>query len=187
MENKYQRGKIYKIVDVGYNKCYIGSTTEKLLSNRMSRHRYEYKIYKDTLQKKMASFDIFDEYGIDNCKIELIENFPCNGSEELRKREGHYIQNTDCVNRCVAGRNKEEWYWDNKEHCNKKSNENYYNNREHYLQKQKEYREKNTELVNVRQKEAFVCQCGMTYTYGHKARHLKTQKHQNYLKSLEQD
>ena len=73
MENKYQRGKIYNIVDVGYNKCYIGSTIEKLLSNRMSRHRYGYNRYKINSQKKMASFDIFDEYGIDNCKIELIE------------------------------------------------------------------------------------------------------------------
>ena len=24
-ENKYKNGKIYKIVDVGYSKCYIGS------------------------------------------------------------------------------------------------------------------------------------------------------------------
>ena len=30
MENKYQNSKIYKIVDVGYNKCYIGSTVEEL-------------------------------------------------------------------------------------------------------------------------------------------------------------
>ena len=35
MENKYQRGKIYKIVDIGCTKCYIGSTIETL-SNRMS-------------------------------------------------------------------------------------------------------------------------------------------------------
>jgi len=86
MENKYKRGKIYKIIDVGYNKCYIGSTAEKTLSNRMSRHRYDYKIYKQTLNEKMTCFDIFDEYGIENCKIELIENYPFNNIEELRKR-----------------------------------------------------------------------------------------------------
>ena len=40
--NKYQNGKIYKIVDVGYNKCYIGSTCEAL-SQRMARHRSNYK------------------------------------------------------------------------------------------------------------------------------------------------
>ena len=38
--NRYQNGKIYKITDVGYNNCYIGSTTESL-SQRMARHRKE--------------------------------------------------------------------------------------------------------------------------------------------------
>ena len=31
-------------------------------------------------------------------KIELIENYPCLGSEELLKREGFHIQNTECIN-----------------------------------------------------------------------------------------
>ena len=42
INNKYQNGKIYKITDVGYNKCYIGSTTEGL-STRMARHRASFK------------------------------------------------------------------------------------------------------------------------------------------------
>ena len=36
--NRYQNGKIYKFVDNGYNKCYIGSTIEAL-SVRMAKHR----------------------------------------------------------------------------------------------------------------------------------------------------
>ena len=40
--NKYHNGKIYQITDIGYNKCYIGSTTEGL-SLRMTRHRSCYK------------------------------------------------------------------------------------------------------------------------------------------------
>ena len=171
-------------MDVGYNKCYIGSTAEKSLSNRMSRHRYDYKIYKDTLEKKMTCFDIF-EYGIDNCKIELLENYPCSSIEELRKREGHYIQNTDCVNRCLAGRNKEGWYWDNKEHCNKKNLENYYNNREQRLRQMKEHRELNKETINAKKKISHVCECGVSYTNSHKARHLQTQRHQHYINSLQ--
>ena len=39
-------GNIYKIVVVGYNLCYLGSTCEKL-SKRMERHRADYKIYVD--------------------------------------------------------------------------------------------------------------------------------------------
>ena len=72
--NRYEHGKIYRIVDVDYNKCYIGSTCEEL-SQRMARHRREYKRYTNnpTIMKTRSSI-LFDEYGLENCKIELIEN-----------------------------------------------------------------------------------------------------------------
>ena len=38
----YQNGKIYKIWDNAYTKCYIGSTVETLAS-RMTKHRDKYK------------------------------------------------------------------------------------------------------------------------------------------------
>jgi hypothetical protein len=201
MENKYQRGKIYKIVDIGYTKCYIGSTIETL-SNRMSGHRSAYKSFSKGLNKLVSSGVLFEEFGLENCKIELIENYPCETKDELHRREGYYIQNTDCVNKLVAGRKKPEWIEANKEHLktykaqhhqknkekyNKKSSENYYNNKAHYLQIQKEYNEKNQEVVDARRKASHICDCGATYTYTHKTRHLKTLKHQNYIKSLEQD
>jgi len=37
-------GRFYKIVDVGLNLCYIGSTCAKL-SKRMERHGADYRIY----------------------------------------------------------------------------------------------------------------------------------------------
>lgn len=103
MESKYQRGQIYKIVDVGYNLCYVGSTCEKL-SQRMVRHRIDYRNKK----KKLSVAKIFDEYGVENCKIEWIEDCPCNSRKELLAREGHYIKNTECVNRNVVGRTDQE-------------------------------------------------------------------------------
>ena len=108
--NRYENGKIYKIVDVGYNKCYIGSTCESL-SQRMARHRACYNLYlKDKAkQPAMTSFSIFDEYGVENCKIELIEKYECNNKEELLKREGSHIKENECVNRCLAGRTKIEY------------------------------------------------------------------------------
>jgi hypothetical protein len=87
-ENKYQRGKIYKIVDNAYNMCYYGSTIN-MLCQRMSLHREQYK--KNIL--KCLTKKIFDEYGLENCKIELVENYPCNSRNELEAREGHYIKN----------------------------------------------------------------------------------------------
>ena len=41
---------------------------------------------------------------MENCKIELVENYACNSKEELNAREGFYIQNNECVNKLVAGR-----------------------------------------------------------------------------------
>ena len=107
--NRYENGKIYKITDVGYNKCYIGSTCESL-SKRMERHRKQYKEYiKGRMKKKTTAIDIFNEFGIENCTIELIENYPCQSKEELFKREGGHIKATECVNRqnrLQVGRNR---------------------------------------------------------------------------------
>ena len=101
---RYKNGKIYKIVDVGYEKCYVGSTCEEL-SQRMARHRQKYYFNERHGRNKHSNSRVlFDEYGVDNCKIELIEHYPCDSKEQLLRREGYHIQNTECVNRCVAGR-----------------------------------------------------------------------------------
>ena len=90
--NKYHNGKIYEIVDVGYNKCYIGSTAESL-SRRFSKHKHHYKTYnQDNAKRYCMCFDLFDEYGINNCKTELIENFESDTKDNLFTREGHHQQ-----------------------------------------------------------------------------------------------
>ena len=144
--NKYHNGKIYKIVDVGYNKCYVGSTTEKL-SMRMVRHRSDYKRYKNGKINKITSFDLFDKYGIENCKIELVENVKCETKEELLKKEGEYIRQIDCMNKLLVGRTKKEWYEDNKAEV-LNQHKNYRD--EHKMEKQETdrlYREKNYEQI----------------------------------------
>jgi hypothetical protein len=59
--------------------------------------------------------------GLKNCKIELIEYFPCNTLQELRKREGEHIKNTECVNKRVEGRTNKEYYEDNKDKIKEKA------------------------------------------------------------------
>ena len=44
MENKYQRGKIYKLV---VDDVYYGSTTETRLCRRLAKHRSNYKCWKE--------------------------------------------------------------------------------------------------------------------------------------------
>ena len=49
----------------------------------MERHRTQYNHYiKGKMKQKTTAVDIFNEFGIENCKIELIETYPCNNKEE---------------------------------------------------------------------------------------------------------
>ena len=73
--NRYEKGQIYKIVSPDFEKCYISSTCEKL-SMRMVRHRHQYNSHNKGKHGRNTSFDIFDEYGIDNCKTIWIKDTP---------------------------------------------------------------------------------------------------------------
>ena len=150
--NKYHNGKIYKIVDNTYTKQYIGSTTEKL-SQRMTRHRSDYRRHNDGRRlHKISVFDLFDEFGIDNCKIELIEYCKCDSKDELVRREGELIKNSDCVNKQIAGRTKKEYQEDKHEQI---------------LEQKREYGQRE-----------YVCElCNITLRVADKSKHEATDKH----------
>ena len=63
MTNKYSSGKIYKIEsDVG-DKIYIGSTVKKLLCDRMTGHRYDYKKWKNGDKQRIYKlYSILDKF-----------------------------------------------------------------------------------------------------------------------------
>ena len=149
--NKYEKAKIYKIESLKGSKIYIGSTVNDYLSNRMAKHRHHHKDYKLDKRAKVFVSDIFDEYGVENCFITLIENYPCKDVDELRQREKHYIKTLDCVNRCIPSRTMKEYYLDNRETI-KLASVNRYN--EHKYEK-------------------YNCDCGVIMCFGGKSRHLK--------------
>ena len=92
MENKYSKSKIYKITDANYTEFYYGSTIQALRA-RLAGHKCDYK-----RGHKCTVNDIFEKYGVQNCKIELVESFSCGSKEEMMKKEGEYLQNNICVN-----------------------------------------------------------------------------------------
>ena len=168
--NRYENGKIYQIVDVAYNKCYIGSTCESL-SKRMNRHKHNYKQYLLGKQDRLTSFYMFDEVGIENCKIELLEAYPCCNKEELQRREGHYIKNNPCVNKVVPLRTPEEWYNDNRAKA---------------LKQFQHYHENNKEAVRQRKGEKITCECGDVICRNHKRIHVQSKRHHDNLQKPEQ-
>lgn len=154
----YANGKIYKIESDLGDKIYIGSTTKEKLCQRMSHHRSDYNYWKNEKNKTyhsshIRSFDLFDEYGIDNCKITLIEICPCTSKDELHSRESHFIRTLSCVNKVIPDRSKKEYKDDNKELIREK-NKLFYNEHKDELYARhkayyKAYREKNKEKAKV--------------------------------------
>ena len=152
MSNRFQNGKIYKIVSADYSKCYIGSTCEEL-SQRMARHRRHYRLYQNGRNiSKVRTIDLFDEFGIDNCKIEWIEDYPCNSRKELEAREGHHIQSNNCVNKIIVGRTEQEYREQNRDKINEKQRTYREQNRETINEKNKAYYEENKDRLMEKQK-----------------------------------
>lgn len=98
--NTYQDGKIYKIVDNTNGDIYIGSTICSL-QKRLWGHKTDSKKRRDITSCKII---LNGDY-----KIELIENYPCNTHKELLQREQYYIDNTDCINKHNAKKDKKEY------------------------------------------------------------------------------
>jgi len=203
----YSKGKIYKIVvdtDKEY-KPYVGSTIEELC-RRFSGHLGSYRNWKNGRKKLSSCYDLFDKFGIENCKIILLEEYPCDSKMKLLMKEREWFDKIECCNRCRPKRTEEELKNENKENYQRRLELNPNYNQEHY-QKHKEqiikqhkiYREANKELISEKQKEwyqknknkiaeqhkeTFTCDCGSISTIGNKSRHERSLKHQNYLSSL---
>lgn len=115
MPKDYTKAKVYRIHSLSGDKTYIGSTTAPTLSHRFSKHKGGYKIWVKCDKKRgkgstyTTSYELFEEYGIDNCVITLLPMIgtPRN-KDELRAVERTYIESTDCVNKYIPGRTIKE-------------------------------------------------------------------------------
>ena len=103
-----------------------------------------------------TSYLLFDKYGLENCKIILLENVEAKNIDELKAREAYYIKSIKCVNKRMPLRtnkvyyteNKEniikrnlKWKEDNKDKIDKKKEENKIKLKQHKIYKKNEYYE----------------------------------------------
>jgi len=147
----YQQSKIYKIVDANEEMVYVGSTCQKYLCSRMATHKANYK----RLNNYCSSHDIFDKYGMENCKILLLENYPCNSKEELFKKEGEYIRQLNCVNKIISGRTQKEYNNDNKDKIKEIRKKYYDDNKDKLKEYRKEYYDDNRDKILGYKKEYY--------------------------------
>jgi predicted GIY-YIG superfamily endonuclease len=83
MLNIYQRGKIYSMTgDDGH--YYIGSTTQTLII-RFNQHKELSKTHDTRI------YEYCKRVGWKNITIELLEDYPCDSSEELHEREEYHL------------------------------------------------------------------------------------------------
>lgn len=132
-ENKYNRGKIYKIVSDYTDKIYIGSTCNELYK-RLSGHKRDLNSYNKGQRRYVASFELLKH---DDAQIILIENYSCKDKNELRARERyHYDLNTDRV----CNKNKPMYYENEYNDIAKKYREDH---KEYFSNKNAEFRQNN--------------------------------------------
>ena len=157
----YKNSKIYKLWSPEGDDIYIGSTTESL-ARRKAKHKSNHNT---------SSKILFDKYT--DVRIELLEECPCDNKEQLLKKEGEYIRNNNCVNKCVAGRTHNE------------SVKNYYeNNKEKILDYHKVYRTENKEEIKIKKSIKITCDCGRTINKDLISKHLKSKIHYDLMEEL---
>ena len=189
----YNLGKIYKIVDNTNGNIYIGSTCKKTLAQRLATHKEDYKRFLAGKRNSVTSFRILEN---GNCDIILLESVPCASKDELHARERFYIENNECVNIVVPLRTRKEYVDQTKEQRAIKQKQYDAEHKDTIKIRKHNYREEHKEVFAEKCKNYYqnnimtisaehACGCGMKYTHHHKARHIKTAKHQNWLATQE--
>jgi len=139
--------KIYKIVDNTNGNNYVG-ITKQTLSQRLSHHK----------SKMICRSREIIKNG--NYRIELIE------TTDDKLRERYWIENTDCINKYIPYRTKEEkkrygklynkeYYENNRDKFKQQKKEYYLDNKQKLNQKSKQYREINRDKINQHSKEYY--------------------------------
>ena len=158
MDIKRCNGKIYTIRSYETELIYVGSTTEKRLSARFSKHKAKYKIYLKSGKKDTTAFEIL-KYS--DAYIELVREVLNCTKDELRKIEGQYTREIKCVNKNIAGQTQKEYHTENKDKRNGQS---------------KEYQLKNKDKIKEQMSTKYLCECGKELSHGNKSRHNKVCK-----------
>ena len=93
------------------------------------------------------------------CYIALLENYPTDSKLDLHKREGNLIKqfkedtNLDVLNILIAGRDKKQYYLDNKERIDEINRLYGEKNKEKARERSKKHYEANKEILQKRHRE----------------------------------
>ena len=198
----YINGKVYAIRSYETDRYYIGATCS-LLHKRFFQHKNaknsdkaNYCTSHEILKYDDCYIELIEDFPCEN-KNQL----------QKREGELIRENKENCVNCVIPKRTHEEYKIDNKEKVREWKKMSYERNKEKVLKSCKEYREankdkikitkqvyqeankeqikikkqvyyeKNKDYIHDKLNKVIECDCGNTYTHGHKARHSRTKRH----------
>jgi hypothetical protein len=182
------KGRIYQILNDDASIVYVGSTTDPL-KTRWINHKSGAKGQLKGKYRNLAIYQHSNELGVDQFKLELIKEYDVVDVKHLRAIEQLWINKVKCINKqsCfmpISKKARDKLYGDaHRAKLNAKSLEHYDANHEANLATRTAYRVANRDQLNAKKKEKIECECGVSYTRSHKARHLSTARHQASLQS----
>ena len=202
-EVNYDKTHFYKIVckDLSITNCYVGHTTD--FKSRKAHHKSNcyntnakhYNLYVYEFIRENGGWDNWD-------MIEIITEKCLDGLEAKRKERDHIEKLNATLNmikrpqvsheekkelykkyydthREEISEQKKGYYKDTAEERRAYRKQRYYENQETEIQKRKAYYYKNKKMIE--------CGCGSVYSSFDRKKHEQSQKHQQYLQSLEQN
>lgn len=180
--NKYQHGKVYKIVNQVDDLIYYVGSTYQSLPKRLYDHKKEAR---QESKQNRPLFKHLNSIGWDFAEIILIENHPCADKAELERRERHYIETLKpLLNSRIPTRSKAEYLKINAEQVAARNKRYQENNAEQIAAAKKKYYDNNADRIAEYRSRSFTCDCGSKVSsISNKARHEKTTKHQQWLEA----
>lgn len=172
--NKYQEGKIYKLIS--NDLIYVGSTI-RTLYHRLREHEYRSR---GTLKHCNSSSKLLYQNN-NNVIIELIELYPCNNRRELEEREAHWINSLNCINIKKPFVSKEEQLNNRRNYEQLPKMKAY---KKEYQNTHREDKKEYDKIYRDNKKDHYLklnmCECGGSYKTKHKSTHFKTKIHMEY-------
>ena len=173
---KYPEYKIYKLVCDDTDLFYIGSTRD--FTSRKSRHKSSFnkpnnKEYNTKKYQTMREFG-----GFENWRMVVIDilydvtKLEAEIREEQMRMELKALLNSQKAS--CGGITLEEY----RKNYREENRDQIRDNKKRYYEENKDHIKEHKYKYN---EEKFDCQCGGKYTHCHKARHIRTKKHQLYL------
>jgi hypothetical protein len=143
------------------NEFYVGSTTTSL-ERRLKGHKSRFKEHsRQPTGRRLYQF--LEAKDLTKLRIQEVERIAFQTAAQLRIREDHHIRALNpTLNSYMAVLDtenvksyKKQWYEENKELTQQRSNDRYTNNKEQVLQKRRDYKEANRDRLLARRRELY--------------------------------